>query len=58
MEKILSGNDWLCVCSKDQDFYHIVLSLYSYVLILIKHDEKARLFDQFLGWLHWKSEFT
>ena len=35
-----------------------IIDFCHYVLILIKYDEKACLFDQLLGWIHWKSKFT
>ena len=58
MEKLCIGNGGLCVCSKDQVFYHNLLPLSSSFLIWITHDEEAQSLDQLCGWLHWKSEFT
>ena len=58
MEKFSTWGSWLSFCQKEEAFYHRLLPLCSYVLILIKHDERVQLLDKFLGWLHWKSEFT
>ena len=58
MEILFTQNGWLCVCSKDQVFYHNFLSLWVSVLILIKHDEEVYLLDQLLGWIHWKLDFA
>ena len=58
IESLCTGNGGLCVCSKDQVFYHNIFPLISSFLIWIKHDEEAQSLDQLLGWLHWKSKFT
>ena len=58
MGRIFSQNDWLCVCNKDQVFYHSLLPLCSYILISIKYDDIVCLWDHLLDWIHSKSEFT
>ena len=58
VERIFSHNGWLCVCSKDQVFYHSPLPLCSYVLISIKHEDKVCLWDHSLDWIHWNSTFS
>ena len=58
VENICSDNGWLCLCSKDQSLYHNLFPLSSSFLFFIKHEEKVWLWDQLLGWLHWKLEFT
>ena len=58
MEKLCSGNGWLCVYSKDQLFYHNILPFSSYFLSCIKHDEEAQSLDQLLNWIHCKSKIT
>ena len=55
MENLCSGNDWLCLCSKDQFLYHKLFPLSSSFLFFIKHQDKVCLWDQLLDWLHWKS---
>ena len=55
VEKLYSGNGWLCDYNKDQVFYHNLLPLSSLFLFFIKHEEKVCLWDQLLGWLHWNS---
>ena len=37
---------------------HVELSEGIFGLTSIKHEEEARLLDQLLDWLHWKSDFT
>ena len=58
MDKFFRWGSWLCVCNKGQFFHHNLFPLCSYVLILIKHEEEAKLLDKLLAWIHWKSEFT
>ena len=58
MDNLCSGNGGLCVCGKDQVFYHNILPLISSFLIWIKHDEESQSLDQLLSWLHCKLEFS
>ena len=58
MEKLCSGNGWLCLYSKDQFLYHNLFPLSSSFLFFIKHEEKIDLWDHLLDWIHWKSEVT
>ena len=55
MEKLCSGNGGLCLCNKDQVFYHNLFPLSSSFMIWIKHVEEPQTLDQLLNWIHWNS---
>ena len=58
VEKLCSGNVWLCLCSKDQFLYHNLFPLSPSILFFIKHEEKVCLWDHLLEWIQWKSKVT
>ena len=48
MDKLCSGNGWLCLYSKDQSLYHNLFPLSPPFIFLIKHEEKFCLWDHLL----------
>ena len=58
MEKLCSGNGWLCLYSKDQFLYHNLFPLSLSSLFFTKHEEKIGLWDNLLDWIHWNSGVT
>ena len=58
MDGFCIGNGWLYLYCKDQFICYNFEPLGPSILFFIKHEEKVGLWDNFLDWLRWKSDFT